>query len=301
MKYNYKYEDWREAGKLSYAALQYAKAMIKPGVKLIDVAEATEAYIKEHGQSTAFPVNLSINENAAHYTPKTNDATVFSESDVVKIDFGTRKGTGSGDCAITVDLSGRYAKLVEASEEALQSALSVVKAGRRLGEIGAEIEKVAKEKGVIPIKNLGGHAITERELHADIFIPNFDNHDDTVLEEGQIAAIEPFMTMPNGSGYVEEGSTIEIFQKLGEAEVRSQSARDIANYIDSNFGTFPFAVRWLTKRFGDEFTVRKALNEIGASGAIDAFPVLVEKKKAVVAQTEVSFIVEKDSCEVLTK
>ena len=36
----------------------------------------------------------------------------------------------------------------------------------------------------MPIKNLGGHGIKEHDLHAELFIPNYDNGDFTVLEEG---------------------------------------------------------------------------------------------------------------------
>ncbi|MGC8676146.1 MAG: type II methionyl aminopeptidase [Candidatus Micrarchaeia archaeon] len=301
MAYDYNYEDWREAGALSFKAINYAKTLAKPGAKLIDIAEATEKMVYDNGQKTAFPVNLSINEAAAHYTPKAGDLTELDENAVLKIDFGARKNKGAGDCALTVDMSGSYAKLVEASEQALENALSKVRAGAKVSEIGREIEQTIK--GVSdkfnPIRNLGGHGITETDLHADIFIPNFDNGDDTVLQEGEIAAIEPFVT--TGEGYVEDSETVEIFQKVGDAQPRSQQARQAAQFIDSEFGTYPFALRWLVKHMGSEFAARRALSELGSLGVLDSFPVLVERSKGVVAQTEKSFIVQKDSCEVLTK
>ena len=55
----------------------------------------------------------------------------------------------------------------------------MVKAGRTVNEIGREIEKVAKSYEFNPIKNLGGHGIEQDELHASIFIPNYDNGDAT--------------------------------------------------------------------------------------------------------------------------
>ena len=301
MQYSYNYDDWRAAGALSFKAINYAKGLAKPGARLLDIAEATERLVYENGQKTAFPVNLSINEAAAHYTPKFGDQSVLSEQSVLKIDFGSRKNRGAGDCALTVDLTGEYGKLVEASELALQNALSKVKAGAQVRELGKEIEKTIKgvSEKFNPIRNLGGHGITETDLHADIFIPNFDNGDATELQEGQIAAIEPFVTM--GEGYVEDSETIEIFQKIGDAQPRSAAAREVASYIDSEFGTYPFAMRWIVKHVGSEFEARRAISELNGLGVLDAFPVLVERSKGIVAQTEVSFIVQKDSCEVLTK
>ena len=104
---------------------------------------------------------------------------------------------------------------MEASSEALEAAISLVKAGRAVREIGKEIEAIAKKHGFSPIKNLGGHGISEEELHSDVFIPNYDNGDTTTLEEGQVVSIEPFIT--DGEGYVTESDDVQIFQKIGDA------------------------------------------------------------------------------------
>jgi methionyl aminopeptidase len=187
-KYDYEYDKFREAGKASFEALTYAKELVKPGKKLIDTANELEKFMKGKGFGLAFPVNISINENAAHYTPTVNDESVFTNNDLVKIDLGARKDTYLQDCAVTIDLSGKYANFVDTAQKALQEAISSVKAGRKVCEIGAAVEKVVKGAGLKPIENLGGHGISEEDLHADIFIPNYDNGDDTALEEGQVVA-----------------------------------------------------------------------------------------------------------------
>ncbi|MEM3781715.1 MAG: type II methionyl aminopeptidase [Candidatus Micrarchaeaceae archaeon] len=292
------YLEWREAGSLSYKALAYAKTLIKPGAKMLDVANAVESYVFENGQSPAFPINLSVNEAAAHYTPGASDTAVFTEHDLVKVDFGSKKGAGAGDCALTIDLSGEYSKLVEASEKALQEAISLVRDGRQVNEIGKAIEAVAKTYGFSPIRNLGGHGITEADLHADIFIPNYDNGDDTALKEGQVIAIEPFIT--TGEGYVVEGTVTEILAKNSDANPRSQQARQVQSFISNHYGTYPFAIRWLSKEFG-EFEARRAIAELSALGTIETYPVLVERSKGMVAQSEASLIVTEDSCEIITK
>jgi methionyl aminopeptidase len=225
---------------------------------------------------------------------------VFTDNDVVKVDLGARKGAYLGDCAMTIDLTGGQAKLIEASEEALEEAISMVKAGRKVCEIGAAVEKVAGAKGFRPIRNLGGHGVSREDLHARIFIPNYDNGDETALEEGEVIAIEPFMT--DGEGRVKDGASLQIYQKVGSPAARLASTRVIADFIDAKYSTYPFALRWLFRDIGGqtEFTVLRAIADLSAADALDRFPVLVERRGGMVAQAEKEMIVEKDGCSVIT-
>lgn len=297
--HEYDYEKLKEVGRVSYEALQYAKSIVKIGTKALDVCEKAEEFIRSKGMAPAFPVNLSINERAAHYTATIGDTLQFTDKDVVKVDLGARSDDVLGDCAVTVDLSGKYSKLIETAEETLQAALSKVKAGAELNSIGKEVERLSKQKGFQPIRNLGGHAIEKEELHAGIFIPNFDNGDTTKLEEGQVIAVETFVT--TGEGYVTDSDTVQIFQKTGNASLRSPDARKISDSIDKNYKTYPFAIRWLSKEFSSEFGIRKALNELNAFNVLESFPTLVERSRGIVAQAEKEVIVEKDSCTIVTK
>ena len=295
----YDYEKLKEVGSVSWEAAQYAKALVKPGASLLDVCEKTEAFIKSKGMRLAFPVNVSANDRAAHYTATLADASVFGEKDIVKVDVGARHGDVLGDCAATVDLSGDYAKLVEAAEEALEAGLAAVRAGARLNDIGKEIGKVAGSRGFKPIRNLGGHAVEYGELHASIFIPNYDNGDTTQLEEGQVVALEPFVT--TGDGFVVDSDIVQIFQLNGPASARSAEARKLVEIVEKEHKTYPFAIRWLAKEFASEFGIRKGLNELAGLGVLQSFPALVERSHGIVAQAENEAIVEKDSCTVVTK
>ncbi len=297
---DYDYDAIREVGKVSYEALQYSRKVVKEGRRILEIAEEIEKFIKDRGFEMAFPANISINENAAHYTPTADDPYVLEGDETIKIDIGARKDSYLGDCALTIDLSEEYSKLVEASEEALESAISMVKAGRPVNEIGREIAKVAESRGFRPIRNLGGHGVDKMDLHASVFIPNFDNGDTTKLEEGQVIAIEPFLT--DGEGLVGDGEHLQIFQKTRDAIPRSNDLRSISEFIDERYRTYPFALRWLQKDLGaGEFKIRRTLNELAGMDAIEAFPVLVEKKKGMVAQSEAEMIVQKEGCDILTK
>jgi len=289
----------KEVGAASAEAMVFAARQVKPGAKLLDVAESAEKFLRDKGFGLAFPINLSVNEQAAHYTPTLNDDKVFGEKDIVKVDFGAEKNGILGDGAITVDLSGEHSAMVEAAERALDDAIIVVKHGVSLCDIGKAIGNAITSAGFVPVKNLGGHGVKEHDLHAELFIPNYDNADFTVLEEGMVVAIEPFVT--TGKGLVTDGDTCEIYSYSGDAQTRSPDARKILEYISKNNPTEPFAVRWLSSLVGSRFGLYAAISELVRAGGLEPHPTLIEVSRARVAQAEAQLIVTKDGCEILTR
>ncbi len=288
-----------EVGKVSYAAIAKAKSLIKPGARILDVAQAVEGFVRESGFGFAFPLNLSIGSQAAHSTPSFEDDRSFGAGDVVKVDFGAAKDGLYGDCALTVDLSGRYGKLVEAVERALESAISAAKPGISTGELGGVIAKEIESAGFKPIRNLGGHLVERRNLHAGFFIPNHDDGSTDVLEEGMVIAMEPFAT--DGTGLVRDGDDCEIFSYANDAAVRQQNARAILNEVKEKYADSPFAARWLSPVVPSRFSLYSGIQELVRAGALELHPVLVEQAGGTVAQAEAMMLVEKDGCKVLTK
>lgn len=289
----------KEVGAASKEAMLKAKAMIKPGVRVIDVAESAEKFLMERGYGPAFPINLSINQQAAHFTPTVGDESVFPEGGVVKIDFGAEKDGFLSDGAITLDMSGNHAKMVEAATMALDNAISHVKAGVEVRKLGGVIEETITRMGFRPIRNLGGHGVEEHDLHAGIFIPNFDNHDDTPLEEGEVVAIEPFVT--DGKGMVVNSDICEIYSFIGPAPVRSPDARKLLEYLGERHPSEPFAVRWLSGVVNSRFGLYAAIGELLRAGAIEPHNGLVESGGGMVTQAEAELLVQKGGCEIITK
>lgn len=288
----------KEIGKVSSEAMLYAASLVKPGARLLEVADLAEKFLKGKGFGFAFPINLSVNEQAAHYTPSFGDEKRF-ENDLVKVDFGAEKNGLLGDGAITVDLSGRHTDMINAAERALDAAIATVRHGVSVCDIGRTIEESVKSAGFVPIKNLGGHGIKEHDLHAELFIPNIDNGDFSILEEGTVVAIEPFVT--TGKGFVTDGDTCEIYTYVTDAPVRLPESRTLLKYISENHGKEPFAVRWLSGVVNSKFKLYAAISELSRSGAIEGSPTLVEASGAPVAQAEAQLYVTKDGCEVLTR
>ena len=196
-----------KAGEIAKQVREFAKSIVKPNVKLLEIAEKIENKIINLGGMPAFPVNLSINEIAAHYTPSYNDVSVASG--LLKIDFGVSVDGFVADTAFSFDLenSKENKKLIEASGAALNNAIQKIKSGISLGEIGKTIQETIESEGFSPIINLSGHEMKEYDLHAGLMIPNVNNKMPEKITNG-LYAIEPFAT--TGSGRVVEGKPWEF-------------------------------------------------------------------------------------------
>ena len=236
-----------KAGNIAKQVREFAKSIIKPNIKLLDIAEKIESKIIELGGKPAFPVNLSINEIAAHYTPSYNDET--KANGLLKVDIGVQIDGEIADTAFSIDLenSKENKKLIEASVSALKNSLQTIKNGISLGEIGKTIQETIEAEGFSPIINLSGHEMKEYELHAGLMIPNVDNKMSDKITKG-LYAIEPFAT--DGNGRVVEGKSSGIYLLQDDKNVRNPEARKILNFIIEEYKTLPFCSRWIVKKFG---------------------------------------------------
>ncbi|ASJ10921.1 type II methionyl aminopeptidase [Thermococcus sp. P6] len=287
-----------KAGKIARQVKKEVRDMIKPGVKLYDIAEFVERRIVELGGKPAFPCNLSINEVAAHYTPYRGDETVLKEGDYLKVDLGVHVDGYIADTALTFRVGMEEDELMEASKEALENAISVVRAGVRISEIGRTVEETIRSRGFNPIVNLSGHKIERYKLHAGVSIPNVYRPDDNyVLKEGDVIAIEPFAT--TGAGRVVEVPPALIFMYLRDRPVRMPGARRLLAHIRREYRTLPFAYRWLQDLM-PEGQLKIALTQLDRAGAIYSYRILREVRGGLVSQFEHTVIVEKDSAYVTT-
>jgi methionyl aminopeptidase len=291
-------DSYKKAGEIAASVLKAALREAKPGMKLLDLADRVEALTAEAGGRPAFPVNLSVNDAAAHQTPAFGEETVIGEKDILKIDVGVHVNGFVGDNAATVDFSGERGKLVEASESALEEAVSLVRAGAKTSDIGAAVQAKISSFGFKPIENLTGHSLGKYTIHAGIEIPSVGLPYSSTLKEGDVIAIEPFAT--DGAGRVKEGNSVEIFALSAPRPVRQREARRILSHVEENYRTLPFAERWLYSAFRSRLLVNSALRELVMSGSFTQYPILRDAGKGMVSQAEVTVRVEKDSCAVLT-
>jgi len=280
---------YKKAGEITKECQELAVKKLKVGTNLYDFCEGLEAAIVKKGGQPAFPINLSSNHVAAHYTPGFESKDALEENAVVKVDIGVHVDGYIADSAVTLDFSGKHGKMVKASADALERAIETAKEGAAVGMIGGEIEKVIRDAGFKPIANLSGHGVGEYDAHTDPTIPNVGSKDSRLIEDGMAIAIEPFAT--NGKGFVREGTQAEIFQLLEKRPVRSMEARRLLDFLDENYSKLPFAERWVQRELKmGEFARKVAFRELIGRKCIMAFPLLKEEDGAIVAQAETTLL-----------
>jgi methionyl aminopeptidase len=176
----------------------------KPGMSAKELDEYGGKLLEQLGARSApaltydFPgyTCISVNEEAAHGIPSADK--VLNEGDLINIDVSAELNgywaDNGGSFVLGQDIHG-HGKLVEASKEILKKAISIIKGGVRISEIGRLIETEAKKAGYTVIKNLTGHGVG-RSLHEEPHeIANYCDRFNTVhFRKNSVVAIETFIS-----------------------------------------------------------------------------------------------------------
>ncbi|OYT43355.1 MAG: type II methionyl aminopeptidase [Candidatus Aenigmarchaeota archaeon ex4484_56] len=278
-------EKYKKAGEIAKTVREEGKKLVKPGTKIIDIAEKIESRIKELGGEIAFPVNIGINDIAAHYSPSKDDDIVINENDVVKLDIGVSIDGYIADTASTVFLSEEDRVLVEATDKALEEAIKLVRPGVDVNDISAKIEEIIKSYNLNPIVNLTGHGLDQYLIHTEPKIPNYKSNYSYILKEGDVIAIEPFATY--GRNYVkEEGEDRGVtFSLIAQKPCRLRESKDIIKQMISR-KSMPFSDRWINI---SGIKLKLAIKELIDRECIEVYRILRGDSK--ISQSEHTLIV----------
>lgn len=286
---NHKYKNnFIKAGAIAKQVRAFGKSLIKPGASYFDIYQKIQQKIIELGAQPAFPPQMALNHVAAHFLPFPNDDIIFSD-EIIKLDIGVSYQGAIGDCAVTVDLSGKHQDLINAAEEALLNAEKSLKIGQPVREIGKMIEETITSYGFKPVRNLSGHGLGEYKIHTSPHIPNCEDRSQAVLKPGMTFAIEPFAT--DGKGMIFESGFPTIFAFSSPRPLKSELARALLVKIRT-FQGLPFAMHDLISREFTVLQVQTALEEMIKLGVIAGYPPLVEEKNKFVAQAENSVLID---------
>ena len=292
-------EKFKLSGKILRESREEIRKFVREDMPIIQVCEKAESLIREKGGKPAFPCNVSINEVAAHYTSPPNDEKRIPENAVVKVDMGVHVDGYVTDTACTVCFNPEHRNMQMAAEHALAAAIESIHGDMATSQIGVIIEKNIKNLGFKPISNLTGHSVGRYLIHAGTSIPNVTQISFGKVKTGRVYAIEPFVTVPEAVGRVENSPEVTIFRLVKAKSVKNAYAKKLLKYMDENFRTLPFAERWL-KGVVPENQFREAFKELFKRKAVMGYPVFVEVSKRPVTQAEHTVLLTESSCEVLT-
>lgn len=206
-------EALRTVGAIAAEALAAAVAAATPGATTSDLDAAAAAIIAARGARSApalvygFPATIcvSLNDQAAHGVPGPG---ILQPGDLVNIDACVEKNGYYADCAKALVVGDRIdataphgpaqaLRLAQAAAQVMEATLPLVRSGMPWRSIGAAIEREASARGFSTIRDLFGHGTGRAPHEAPDCLEAWDNPaNDTVLREGQVLAVEFFLTRP---------------------------------------------------------------------------------------------------------
>jgi methionyl aminopeptidase len=176
---------------------------IRPGVTTLALDKIAEEFIRDHKAKPAFkgyhgfPASLciSVNEVVVHGIP---DKRELKEGDLVSIDCGTIIDGYYGDSAFSfgvMPLAVELEMLMKRTHESLLKAIAVIAAGKRVGDIGYEVQTYVESFGYSVVRDLVGHGLGT-SLHEKPEVPNYGRRGTgPKLEEGMVICIEPMINL----------------------------------------------------------------------------------------------------------
>ena len=216
-------EKFRASGKILRETREEMRLLVHENMPIVDVCEKAEGLIRAKGAKPAFPCNVSINEVAAHYTSPPDDVGRIPEKAVVKVDIGVQVDGYVTDTAFTACFDPEHKRMAETAELALKTVVENVHGEMPVGKIGGLIENAIRNRGFKPISNLTGHSVGRYLIHAGTSIPNVAQLSIAKVRAGDIFAIEPFVTVPDAEGRVEDAPAVRVSGLRSKRRVWTQS------------------------------------------------------------------------------
>ncbi len=244
----------RRACRAAERCLRALAPCVRVGISTEELDGLAVRFLEEAGASPAlkgyrgFPgaICTSVNNVAAHGIPANR---LLEDGDVLSIDVTASVDGWHGDAAWTFlvgNPSPDGRRIVRAAWRATLAGIGAARAGGRLGDLGAAIQKVARRSGCSVIEDYVGHGIG-RSLHEDPVVPNIGVNDTGLrIVPGMVFTVEPMLTLGSGAVKVLEdgwtlattdGSiaaqfehTVAVFRDY--TEVLTFSRADIMEYLD---------------------------------------------------------------------
>src|SRR3989442_3608936 len=233
-------ESFHKAGSMVLKLRGEVPSLVRPGRPALEICEVVQARLRAVGRKPAFAVGIGINDVAAHYPSPRGDKLAIPASSIVKVDFGIHLKGYVTDTAVSVCLEPAYEPLVHAADEALTNAIHAFRPGVKLSEVGRIIQSTIARYGYRPIRNLTGHSIDRYSVHAGKSVPNVGEFNGTRIIEGEVYAIEPFVTFADAKGSVRDDSHAYIYRFVKTKGVRKEHRTKFLSSLMERLQHLPF-------------------------------------------------------------
>ena len=245
--------------------------IIKPGNSINYIVDYIESSVKNkinYNQDIplqcgcGFPANISVNEVVAHYTSSTkNEDYILQENDIVKVDFGVHSQGYITDSAQTFHFNSKYDEFIQVSKDATNYAIGLCGVDVNLGDLGKDIEEYVKSKEVTidnklyplyTLKDLTGHNIGQYVIHKSKALPNTAINYPLRMEEGEVFAVEPFVSTCAES-YYDSPTNLFMINKnyVDYVPFLSKKELKLFNLIFERYFMLCFCDRWLVNELKD--------------------------------------------------
>jgi len=192
----------RQAGRVLALTMKRVSESIEPGKSsLRQLDELAERLILDAGCVPSFKgyrgfpasVCISVNEVVVHGIP--NDR-ILQDGDIVGLDFGVIFDGYHADSAWTFPVGTipvSTQRLLNVTRESLFQGIAKARAGNRIGDVSATVQKYVESHGYSVVRDLVGHGIGTN-LHEEPSVPNFGKPGKgPSLKEGMTFCIEPMV------------------------------------------------------------------------------------------------------------
>ena len=166
--YSEKFEKMRIAGNLAARTLDMLTEQIKVGISTNHIDKLGYEFIRDNNGHSAplfyrgFQKSLctSLNHVVCHGIPSDR---ILDEGDIVNVDVTAIVDKHYGDTSRMFCIGKSSVKannLINATYESMMKAISILKPGLKLGDIGHEIQTYVEDKGFSVVKDFCGHGIS---------------------------------------------------------------------------------------------------------------------------------------------
>ncbi|CEL12280.1 Methionine aminopeptidase [Candidatus Portiera aleyrodidarum] len=194
-------------GKLAAKILEMISEYIKPGINTEELNNICHKYIETKNKCISATIGykgyqhatcISLNNIVCHGIP--NYKKKLKKNDILNIDVTIKKDGYYADTSamyIVGNKRNKGYKLCKVTQECLYKAISIMRDGVRLSEIGNMIQDHAKKNGYSVVKYFCGHGIGT-DFHLEPQVLNFNGYNyknDIFLKEGMCLTVEPMINI----------------------------------------------------------------------------------------------------------